>query len=1698
MRGMRPLSRAAALFVVLAAAAPASAATLTRSFQFSPDEFTLQRAEQGRVRVAARGAVGWGEVGGPELPAYSVLVDLPAGERAVSLAVRAVDWAPLGAGHALAPVQPDRRAGETGPLVEAAPALYAGDEWTREAVAELALSGRMRERPLAAVRLFPVQYRPATGELRVTTRIEVSLETELDPTPARRLRQEPAWEAEFAATFERSLENGPSVWRQGLDATAAARLATAPQSSPYGDRIGARPFAPTALPSVEGSPVRYLIVTNDALAPQFDSLAAWKTRKGVPAVVRTMEFIEANFPFGVDPAERLRLFLREAYEQWGTQYVLLGGDTKVIPERFGRTTFYNGNYIAADLYFSDLDGNWDSDGDSLFGEGFIDSTKLGDQVDLLPDVYVGRVPVENAYETSLWLAKLFGYERNMPAGYGHRALFCAEVMFPQDWQPGQSVALDGAFLAESAIDKLPGSMIPTRLYENRVPYDSLGADSLTAQAAIDSMNLGYNMVHHAGHGFRNSMSMGDAPITNPDVAGLTNAPQFAGLVYSINCTSAAIDFESIGEEFLIAPSGGAVNNIGSTHFDFPTTGGSYQNEFFTQFFTNDERCVGAAQALQKVPFVGFATFDNVHRWTQFTLVLLGDPEMPFVAGEPATLAVSHAASVSLADTAFSVHVEKDGLPLADATVCLYKPGEEYRILTTDGAGDAATPFRAATAGTFQLTVTALDVRPYETDVTVTAAAGVALSADGNAPTITDSGGSTNGNGNSVLDAGETVEITLPVTNVGGAGSGSVSGTLLSLDSRLTVDVAAASYGVIAPSGTAAGTSYRITVTEVGATDGDEVPARLVLTDGLGGTWSEDLSFTLRAPKLRSFGHVLADVGPGNGDSFPDIGETVDLTFTILNLTEGSARGVAATLEPVDAGINVLTGASTFGDLAGDAQVAGTAFRIENVSEPDPSLVLTVTDAYGVGFSQRIDFSLPASPTSPKGTGSASTIAVVWTKSNAPDLEGYNVYRSSASGGPYSKVNLLPTGRIAYYLDAGLAPLTRYYYKVASVDSSFNESAASAVISASTNPPALNGFPIPMGRTTPSSPAVADFNADGMLEAAVGSDFLYVFQADALGLVDADGSERTLGDFTDEGSYFASAPAFSDLDSDGVMDLVAIAWDSKQLFILQPDGSHKGASPIALLDNVWSSPAIGDIDGDGDKEIVFNSNGTRVYAFNHDGTEFSNGDNNAGTNGVFKVVGSSFNFGSPALADLDHDGRLDIIVPLNANSLQAWRYDGTSLPGFPYATGGNITSSPAVGDIDDDGLLEIVFVSTDNALHVVQENGVSQAGFPKFSISSGGNSRSPTPALIDLNADGQHEILLGCTDGKLRIVLHNGLFYPGWSAVTYSALTSKASESSPVAADLDGDGDLEILQGSEDGQLYGFDASAGAFAGFPIRLDGEVRGTPVVTDFDRDGDSEILVAGWDKNLYVWTYPGTRTPDPEREWTMFGHDPERTNRLDNPIVVGVERRIAEYDAQATDGGAVLSWTLPVGAIAEGGAWRAVRKTGHAEGLPAILSGVPDGYLPVGPEEVLADATGILRVEDSGLIPGQDYSYVLARVAAAPGLPPLAYGPYPFAATAAAPERLYLAGAAYPNPGRGDQVIAFGVPSGVAAGTRVRLDLYDVRGAHVRTLVHRAAEPGRFVATWDGRGDGGTRLAGGVYLYRLAVGAEVLRGRLVRLLP
>jgi hypothetical protein len=172
------------------------------------------------------------------------------------------------------------------------------------------------------------------------------------------------------------------------------------------------------------------------------------------------------------------------------------------------------------------------------------------------------------------------------------------------------------------------------------------------------------------------------------------------------------------------------------------------------------------------------------------------------------------------------------------------------------------------------------------------------------------------------------------------------------------------------------------------------------------------------------------------------------------------------------------------------------------------------------------------------------------------------------------------------------------------------------------------------------------------------------------------------------------PAVADLDGDGTMEIVTATESSTAgtlLIALHRDGTPVSGFPIRIpITYVQTYPVIGDVDGDGRREIVMVSNlsgRARVHIYSGSGVEER----------IIEAKGTTSYGSAPALADLDGDGVPEILLESDGR-LEVWRGDGSIFPGWPQiwsAQGqgewiGN--SSPVVGDVDGDQEPDIVVES----------------------------------------------------------------------------------------------------------------------------------------------------------------------------------------------------------------------------------------------------------------------------------------------------------------------------------------------------------------------------------------------------------------------
>ncbi|HKI83427.1 MAG TPA: C25 family cysteine peptidase, partial [Candidatus Krumholzibacteria bacterium] len=318
-----------------------------------------------------------------------------------------------------------------------------------------------------------------------------------------------------------------------------------------------------------GGRVDYVIITIPSLVSEFQRLADDHIAHGLRAKVVTTDWILDNYRHGVDLQETIRYFLKEAYAKWGLHYVLLGGDAAILPPRYVRSTFYPpGGHtdIPADLYFGALDGNWNANGNGIFGEAYQSFLDPGDYQDMVAEVVVGRAPVNDLAEATTFVDKCLEYQTPSNSSYLGKALFLSEVLFPSDWDGVSTINLDGATYSENIIFNsliTPGNLIDSeRLYENYTAYPYTLQE--TQQAALDSMSTGhFGLVNHVGHGFYYNMSVGDKNIFAGDALSLTNAPNYF-VINALNCSSGAFDFDCLLETYIQHPGGGSVASLGAS------------------------------------------------------------------------------------------------------------------------------------------------------------------------------------------------------------------------------------------------------------------------------------------------------------------------------------------------------------------------------------------------------------------------------------------------------------------------------------------------------------------------------------------------------------------------------------------------------------------------------------------------------------------------------------------------------------------------------------------------------------------------------------------------------------------------------------------------------------------------------------------------------------------------------------------------------------------------------------------------------------------------------------------------------------------------------------------------------------------------------------------------------------------------------
>jgi len=875
----------------------AKADELLQSVDFSIADLVFS-ASQGFDIIYLKSCDITDQVGEPQLPVKLLHIALPPGSKVEQVVVTEAESQILPQEYHLFPAQPPQILSLTNEpisFIPPKPKVYSLTQEYPGKLIEYTKTGFLGGYQLAGILVYPVQYIPSQKKIRFYSHIEFKVRySSGGKTPLPVMKRSKPGKVVYEGIVKRAVLNPKSV---SLN-------------------LKAEKITFSLLPPGD---YEYVIITDPTFVSTFQALVDWKTKKGVPAKIVTTTWIYASYS-GYDNAEKVRNFIKDAYQNWGTIWVLLGGDTNMVPARIAWAMdceagiYPDENDIRCDLYFSDLDGTWDANGNHVYGE-------VEDSIDMYPEVFVGRASCSTVAKAQALVNKLLTYEKLPPTDYQTQMLFCAEVLWSDPYT--------NSGLAKDLIDE---KYVPSQFDPITKLYEALGNESSTMVMA--AMNEGQNIINHDGHANYSVMGVGSGYLYRSDMDGLHNHPRNS-ILFSIGCWPAAFDYDCIAEHFINNPNGGGVAFIGNSRYGWGSPGNPeygysdrYDQQFFAALFSRDFYHIGATVADMKTFYVPRSQQENVYRWCMYEINLLGDPEMPIWTDLPEYLSMEFSDTIPGGPSLFTATVFKTNgnlEPVPGALVCLMKGEEVYQRGLTDSRGQVDLNISPSSVGKLYVTATAHDFIPYQDSAWVISNSAYILY---ESHLINDTAG---GNGDGLVSPSETINMSLSLKNYGNGIAYNVSATLHSTgDPYITIIDSSQNFGTINPGETATSLgSYNFSV-DPDCPNGHVVYFYLEINEESGGAWSSIVAVTVVTPILRYQSYWVNDESGGNGNGIPEPGETFTLNVLVKNEGAELASGVVGVLFTSNPYLHINDSVANFGSIP-SGEIRSGAFEVHILS-----------------------------------------------------------------------------------------------------------------------------------------------------------------------------------------------------------------------------------------------------------------------------------------------------------------------------------------------------------------------------------------------------------------------------------------------------------------------------------------------------------------------------------------------------------------------------------------------------------------------------------------------------------------------------------------------------------------------------------------------------------------------------------------------
>jgi len=480
-------------------------------------------------------------------------------------------------------------------------------------------------------------------------------------------------------------------------------------------------------------------------------------------------------------------------------------------------------------------------------------------------------------------------------------------------------------------------------------------------------------------------------------------------------------------------------------------------------------------------------------------------------------------------------------------------------------------------------------------------------------------------------------------------------------------------------------------------------------------------------------------------------------------------------------------------------------------------------------------------------------------------------------------------------------------------------------------------------------------------------------------------------------------------------------------------------PIDLNGASQSSACITNIDSSDDKEIIFGDQTGKIHAMKSDGTSMPN----------FPYLAPASVIGSLAMADINNDGQKEIVANLNNSTIICLSNTGQLLWTAP--SGGTLVGNPIIANLNMSGPPEIIAFTQNRYIVALTSTGTNYSNFP-LQIEG---AMLATGAVADLNNDNNLEIVVATLTGNLHAI--NSA--TGTSLAGFPVALGGASRNHPTIANLDGDANPEILIPTySNSQLFAINHDGSIL--FQKNIGQQVKSGAVVADVNGDGSQEIILIAYGGDIFITNSAGINLPGYP---INIGENVESTPvvaRFDDSALSGIifgdaNGKIHSFRSDGTE-----SPNFPI------------TYSGNIKVSAAVSDIDNDGDMDI----VFPNDAGFYMVDIKRSAVSYLWPFFMSNISRSGNN----YQMTPNQDTTI-PELVTSLSGNYPNPFNPETTISFSIKN----QTQVTLDIYNLKGQKVKTLVSEKKSAGSHDVVWNGTDETGKPVSSGVYFYRMQAG-------------